>query len=139
MFDDESAKHADVVLPAESYAEKEGTVTHPDGRLQRVRPTSPTRAQSRPVWQVLTELAGRARRRDRASAPPTRSSTLLAEEIPFYAGIDLRRDRRHRAPLAGARRRHPARPRTPADAERPRAVARRLPAREADDPRRTAR
>ena len=30
-------EHATVVFPAESYAEKEGTVTHPDGRLQRVR------------------------------------------------------------------------------------------------------
>src|SRR5205823_5505665 len=30
-------RHASVVFPAESYAEKEGTLTHPDGRLQRVR------------------------------------------------------------------------------------------------------
>ena len=28
---------ADVVFPAASYAEKEGTMTHPDGRLQRLR------------------------------------------------------------------------------------------------------
>src|SRR5262249_44516329 len=34
---DELSEHADVVFPAESYAEKDGTVTHPDGRLQRVR------------------------------------------------------------------------------------------------------
>ena len=32
QFLGESARqHADVVFPAESYAEKEGTVTHPDG------------------------------------------------------------------------------------------------------------
>ena len=31
-------EHANVVFPAESYAEKEGTVTHPDGRIQRLRP-----------------------------------------------------------------------------------------------------
>ena len=30
-------EHATVVFPAELYAEKEGTVTHPDGRIQRVR------------------------------------------------------------------------------------------------------
>ena len=30
-------EHADVVFPRRVYAEKEGTVTHPDGRLQRVR------------------------------------------------------------------------------------------------------
>ena len=31
-------EHATVVFPAESYAEKEGTLTHPDGRVQRLRP-----------------------------------------------------------------------------------------------------
>ena len=30
-------EEADVVFPAQVYAEKEGTVTHPDGRIQRVR------------------------------------------------------------------------------------------------------
>ena len=33
-----SREHADVVFPAEAYAEKEGTVTHPDGRVQRAAP-----------------------------------------------------------------------------------------------------
>ena len=31
---------ADVVFPLETHAEKDGTVTHPDGRLQRVRPSA---------------------------------------------------------------------------------------------------
>ena len=31
------AEHANVIFPAESHAEKEGTVVHPDGRLQRLR------------------------------------------------------------------------------------------------------
>ena len=41
MFDDESTRQADIVLPAETHAEKEGTVTHPDGRLQRLRRNVP--------------------------------------------------------------------------------------------------
>ena len=41
MFENASTRHADVVFPAEFYAEKEGTVTHPDGRLQRLRPGVP--------------------------------------------------------------------------------------------------
>ena len=32
---------ADVFIPGETHAEKEGTVTHPDGRLQRLRPNIP--------------------------------------------------------------------------------------------------
>ena len=35
---DTMREHADVVFPAEAYPEKEGTITHPDGRLQRLRP-----------------------------------------------------------------------------------------------------
>ena len=52
-------EHATVVFPAESYAEKEGTVTHPDGRLQRLRPAIGRPGDVRAEWQVLAEL-GRA-------------------------------------------------------------------------------
>ena len=31
-------EYADVVFPAEAYPEKEGTLVHPDGRVQRLRP-----------------------------------------------------------------------------------------------------
>ena len=50
-------RHADVVFPAESYAEKEGTVTHPDGRLQRAAPRRPAPGRGAPEWQVLVELS----------------------------------------------------------------------------------
>src|SRR5207248_2492052 len=53
------AEHADVVFPAESYAEKEGTVTHPDGRLQRLRPAIGRPGSVRAEWSVLAELAER--------------------------------------------------------------------------------
>ncbi|MGI8921454.1 MAG: NADH-quinone oxidoreductase subunit NuoG [Solirubrobacteraceae bacterium] len=50
-------RHADVIFPAEAYAEKEGTVTHPDGRLQRLRPAIGRPPGTRPGWQVLAELS----------------------------------------------------------------------------------
>ena len=87
-FEDASTKAADVVFPAEAYAEKEGTVTHPDGRLQRLRPASRTPASVRPIWQV----ARRARR-----APRPRDRDRLGAR-------GARRDRR-RGPLL--RRAHP--------------------------------
>ena len=40
-FEDESTRLADIVIPAETWAEKEGTVTHPNGRLQRLRRNVP--------------------------------------------------------------------------------------------------
>ena len=52
-------RHADVVFPAESYAEKEGTVTHPDGRVQRVRPAVGHSGEVRAEWQLLVDLGER--------------------------------------------------------------------------------
>jgi len=52
-------EHADVVFPAESYAEKEGTMVHPDGRLQRLRPAIGRQGATRAGWWVLAELARR--------------------------------------------------------------------------------
>ena len=39
-FENATTAMADVVFPLETHAEKDGTVTHPDGRLQRVRPSA---------------------------------------------------------------------------------------------------
>ena len=61
-----------MVFPAEIYAEKEGTVTHPDGRVQRVRQTLGHAGEVRPGWWVLDELCALARRRG-ARAPRPRS------------------------------------------------------------------
>ena len=83
MFDDESTKHADIVLPAESYAEKEGTVTHPDGRLQRVRPNVPLPENTRPGWWICSELLARARRR-LGVGTPEEVFALACQEVPFY-------------------------------------------------------
>jgi NADH-quinone oxidoreductase subunit G len=56
-------EHADVVFPAEAYPEKEGTITHPDGLVQRLRPAigRPGRLDEgvRAGWAVLVELARR--------------------------------------------------------------------------------
>ncbi len=52
-------EHATVVFPAESYAEKEGTLTHPDGRLQRVRQAIAHPGETRGGWWVLSELCER--------------------------------------------------------------------------------
>ncbi len=49
--------HADVVFPAQAYAEKEGTVVHPDGRIQRLRPAVAQPGNTRAQWRVLVELA----------------------------------------------------------------------------------
>ncbi|MGH2989030.1 MAG: NADH-quinone oxidoreductase subunit NuoG [Solirubrobacterales bacterium] len=86
MFEDASTARADVVFPAESHAEKEGTVTHPDGRLQRLRPVIPRPGGVRMEWEVLVDLSaalGDELGLDSGSMVLER----IASEVPFYAGI----------------------------------------------------
>jgi NADH-quinone oxidoreductase subunit G len=80
--------HADVVFPAEVYAEKEGTITHPDGRLQRVRQAIGRAGDIRAGWSVLAELCERVGAGTGALSLPM-VTELIAEAVPFYAGITL--------------------------------------------------
>jgi NADH-quinone oxidoreductase subunit G len=86
MFEDGSTRHADVVFPAESYAEKEGTVTHPDGRLQRLRPGTPPPGNVRALWEVLAELSALLGDETGIESAPD-ALAAIASEVPFYAGI----------------------------------------------------
>jgi NADH-quinone oxidoreductase subunit G len=85
-FDDASTAAADVVLPAETHAEKEGTVTHPDGRLQRLRRSVPHPGEVRSMWQVLSELSALLDEETGVDSAPE-ALAALAAEVPFYAGL----------------------------------------------------
>ena len=105
-----SREHADVVFPAEAYAEKEGTVTHPDGRLQRLRPAigrpRPRRAAGSGVragWQVIADVAAGSALDLRVADGRAWRRSSSSTAVPFYAGHHARRDRRPRRPLARAR------------------------------------
>jgi NADH-quinone oxidoreductase subunit G len=80
------AEHADVVFPAEAYPEKEGTVTHPDGRLQRLRPAIGRPRGVRPDWQVLAELSERLGHPLGPLTAPT-ATVALVDAVPFYRGL----------------------------------------------------
>ena len=112
--DDALDEHADVVFPAPVYAEKEGTVTHPDGRVQRVRQALGHRGESRPAWWVLAELC------ERAGAGLGALSVADGDRGTRRGGALLRgpharRGRRPGRALAGARRRLGARRRRALD------------------------
>jgi formate dehydrogenase alpha subunit len=57
------AEIADVILPATSFAEKDGTFTNSDRRVQRVRTALPPVGQSRADWAILCDLAKRVEAR----------------------------------------------------------------------------
>jgi NADH-quinone oxidoreductase subunit G len=81
-------EHATVVFPAEAAAEKEGTVTHPDGRVQRLRPAIARQGAVRAEWSILAELAARLGT-DLGIRSGAMASAALFDAVPFYAGLTL--------------------------------------------------
>jgi predicted molibdopterin-dependent oxidoreductase YjgC len=94
LFINESAAFADVFLPAASWAEKDGTFTNTDRRVQRVRQALPPRGEARPDWQIICDLAQRIEARlDRPTSAgweyrdPSDILAELGSVSPEYAGV----------------------------------------------------
>ncbi|WP_445152539.1 NADH-quinone oxidoreductase subunit NuoG [Baekduia sp. Peel2402] len=81
-------EHATIVFPAESHAEHEGTITHTDGRVQRLRQAISRVGDVRAGWWVLAELSARLGGDIRALTGPQVSQQLFAA-VPFYNGLTL--------------------------------------------------
>jgi NADH-quinone oxidoreductase subunit G len=86
MHETATSAKADVVFPLETHAEKDGTVTHPDGRLQRVRPSAGRSGDIRPNVLVLSELAESLGLVTGIDSQPT-AFAALTEAVSFYNGI----------------------------------------------------
>ena len=98
MFINESGSFADIFLPATSWAEKEGTFTNTDRRVQRVRQAIPPRGQARPDWQIICDLAKRLEKRlGRPNSAyweymhPEEVMLEMGKGVPDYAGIRYQR------------------------------------------------
>ncbi|MBI3168925.1 MAG: formate dehydrogenase subunit alpha [Chloroflexi bacterium] len=93
IFINESGAFADVFLPAVPFAEKDGTFSNTDRRVQRVRAAHPPRGNSRPDWQIICDLALRIE--SRLGLPTAKWNYSNPEEIlremgsvnSDYAGI----------------------------------------------------
>ncbi len=57
LFETETTRHADVILPAASFAETDGTFTNNGGLVQRVRQSIPPVHQSKQDWMITAQLA----------------------------------------------------------------------------------
>src|SRR3954451_11213547 len=80
------SEHANVVFPAESYAEKEGTVTHPDGRIQRVRQAIAKPGEVRSQAQVLLDLISSLLGSDFQLSVPAVFHQITSA-VPFYGDL----------------------------------------------------
>jgi len=87
LFETETTALADVVFPAASFAEVDGTFTNNSGFVQRVRQVIEPRNQSKPDWMITTLIA---REMDvdfgySFSAPAV--FRAIADGIPAYEGL----------------------------------------------------
>jgi predicted molibdopterin-dependent oxidoreductase YjgC len=91
IFMTETAQLAHVVLPGSSYAEKEGTFTNTERRVQRVRQAIEPIGDSRPDWQIICDLA----KQMGAQGFDFTSAEEIMQEInrvtPSYGGITYER------------------------------------------------
>ena len=86
LFMNESNADADVILPAAGFAEKEGTITNLEGRVQKVNRVRPAPGSARPDWSILDDLASQM-----GFSLGLASAETIAKEIsevlPLYAGV----------------------------------------------------
>jgi formate dehydrogenase alpha subunit len=86
IFMTETAELAHVVLPGVSFAEKDGTFTNTERRVQRVRKAIEPLGNSRPDWQILCDLSSRLGYPLRY-ASPEEIMDEISSVTPSYAGI----------------------------------------------------
>ncbi len=86
LFLTDSTQLADVVLPAEAFAEKEGTVTNLEGRVQKVNRIVAGPGQSHADWTILDDISRRmGKQLGFASAEAIAKE--IADVAPAYAGL----------------------------------------------------
>lgn len=98
MFINETGRYADVILPSASFAEKDGTYTNTDRRVQRVRRAFAPFGQARADWEIVSEVARRLEKRLGRSpsagwdySHPSEILAEMAELVPTCAGITYER------------------------------------------------
>ena len=82
-----TAQQADVVFPATCFAEKEGTFTNSERRVQRVRKAVEPPGQARADWQILLALTERCGYTGNAGMEPPEIYAEMAELCDKFAGI----------------------------------------------------
>jgi len=90
LFLTETAFHADVVLPASAFAEKSGTFTNTDRRVQLARPVIDPPGDARQDWWIMQQIAQRMGLAWNY-AGPSEIFAELAQTMPSFANITWER------------------------------------------------
>ena len=91
IFLTETAQLAHVVLPAASFAEKDGTFTNTERRVQKLRRAVALPGDAKPDWQIVCEIARRMRGKGFEFASSMDIMKEIADVTPSYGGITYAR------------------------------------------------
>jgi len=80
-------RQVDVVLPAASFAEVDGTFTNNDGFVQRVRKAIEPVHQSKPDWLIAAQLANAIGADTSFETSPSAIFRKIGERVPAYSGL----------------------------------------------------
>jgi len=86
IFMTETAELADVVLPGVTIAEKEGTITNTERRVQLIRKAIEPVGDSKPEWQIICELAQKMGYNMKYNSP-AEIMEEIASLTPIYGGM----------------------------------------------------
>ena len=91
VFLSETARLADVVLPAATFAEKDGTYTNTERRVQRLHKAIEPVGDSRPDWWITCQIAQKMGGKGFDFHHSSEVMEEIARLTPSYGGINYRR------------------------------------------------
>ncbi|MGZ7208308.1 MAG: formate dehydrogenase subunit alpha [Methanobacterium sp.] len=91
IFLTETAQFADVILPACTFAEKDGSFTNTERRVQRINKAIEPIGDSKPDWWIISELAKKMGCNEFDYNDPSQVFAEMASLTPIYSGISYER------------------------------------------------
>jgi len=91
IFLTDTAEYADIVLPSASFAEKDGTFTNTERRIERIRRVIQPPGEAKADWQILCEVAKRMGYKEMDYEHPSEIMDEIARLTPIYGGISYDR------------------------------------------------
>jgi len=90
IFMNKTAEFADIILPGASFAEKDGTFTSSERRIQRIRKAIEPLGEARPDWKIICDISSKM-----GYPMKYKNTDEVMDEIasltPIYAGISFKR------------------------------------------------
>ncbi len=90
IFMTKTAELADIILPAALWAEKDGTFTNTERRIQRIRKAVDPPGEAKPDWEIMSMIA-RKMGFDWNYSHPSEIMDEIATLVPIYAGVSYDR------------------------------------------------